>query len=106
MKEEERRVEKARKMMEKGGGEMARRLSRGKGKMSVPSTPGLGTGAGNEDEVKKMSLVVFACRHVFHRVCLDPQYGEGDSKKRLGSGRAEMYRCPICPGGEERKEVG
>lgn len=76
--------------MERGGGEQARRLSRGKGKMSVPSTPGIAPSGGDEEEGRKLSLVVFACRHVFHRVCLDGEFREG----RLG--HREMYKCPIC----------
>ncbi|KAI5366198.1 Putative vacuolar protein sorting-associated protein Vps41/Vps8 [Septoria linicola] len=59
LEEQERESEKTRKMLERGGGEQARRLSRGKGKMSVPSTPGLGPTVGQE-EMRKLSLVVFA----------------------------------------------
>lgn len=90
LKEQERELGKVRRMMERGGGEQARRLSRGKGKMSVPSTPGIAPSGGDEEEGRKLSLVVFACRHVFHRVCLDGEFREG----RLG--HREMYKCPIC----------
>ncbi|CAK1362811.1 Vacuolar protein sorting-associated protein 8 [Cercospora beticola] len=109
LKEQEREVEKARKVLERGGGEQARRLSRGKRKMSVPTTPGVGP-VPDEEERKKLSLVVFACRHVFHRVCLDGEGREGGAGflaagsggGRLGLtaaatvGRREMYKCPIC----------
>lgn len=86
-REQEREADKARKMLERGGGEQARRLSRGKAK--APATPTIEREGGSE-EAKKLALVVFACRHVFHRVCLDEEFREGRPLRR------EVYRCPVC----------
>ena len=88
VREQGREAEKARKLVERGGGEEARRLGRGKAKAKAavaadkPDTQG--------EESRKLALVVFACRHVFHRVCLDQDYQDG--KPPLGA----MYRCPLC----------
>jgi hypothetical protein len=37
----------------------------------------------------RLALVVFACRHVFHRVCLD------ETVKAEADG-VRVYKCPIC----------
>jgi hypothetical protein len=100
LKEQERHAEKTRKRVEQGGGEQARRMSRGKGKASVPTTPALGPMHDGE-ETRGMTLVVFACRHVFHRVCLsrsgnddDDDDDDGFREGRLM--RRAVYRCPLC----------
>lgn len=88
-KEQSREAEKARKLVERGGGEEARRLERGKAKAAAavlaerPDVQG--------DDSRRLALVVFACRHTFHRVCLDHDYRDG--KKPPGE---ERYICPIC----------
>lgn len=89
-REEGKEAERARKMVERGGGEEARRLERGKGKAT--KFEAASGSAENEAaaEDRKLALVVFACRHVFHRVCLDEEYRDG---KPL---RQERYRCPVC----------
>jgi len=79
-REHERDSEKARKLVERGGGEEARRLERGKAKAAQSVT-----GEPSNEDAKRLALVVFACRHVFHKVCLD-----GIAL------RQEMYKCPIC----------
>ena len=107
--------------MERSGGEEARRLERGKGKAVVVAPSGGGghdvvlgarapdadvEGSGGSEgggeggiddspaaEERKLALVVFACRHVFHRACLDPEYKKG---KMSGGGEAERYTCPMC----------
>ena len=86
---QQREAEKARKRVGRGGGEEARRQERGKAKATT-ITPGVEVGEERDEEAKKLSLVIFACRHVFHRVCLDPELQEGRP------GRGEMYKCPIC----------
>ncbi|CAK4030787.1 related to VPS8-vacuolar sorting, 134 kD [Lecanosticta acicola] len=94
-REQEREAERTRKMLERGGGEQARRLSRGKAK--VPPTPTRSSGDDGEgEETKRMALVVFACRHVFHRVCLDEGKGIGGGYNRGGGSSGGMYRCPVC----------
>lgn len=98
LKEQERDTEKARKLLEQAG----RRSSRGKGKVSVPSTPGGGGGMmeGDGEETRKLALVVFACRHVFHRVCVDEEFREGRGIGGAGrKGGGTGYKCPICEEG-------
>lgn len=87
-REQERKAEKTRKMLEQGGGEQARRLSRGKGK--APPTTATEISVSDSGDSKRLALVVFACRHVFHRVCLDEEFRDGKPSKR------ETYKCPIC----------
>lgn len=87
-REQGREAEKARKMLEQGGGEQARRLSRGKAKV-LPSSA-VERNASDGGDNRRLALVVFACRHVFHRVCLDEDYRDGKPSKR------ETYRCPLC----------
>jgi hypothetical protein len=38
----------------------------------------------------RLAVVVFACRHVFHRVCLD------ESVRAEGEGVERVYKCPLC----------
>ncbi|KAK6005684.1 hypothetical protein QM012_007326 [Aureobasidium pullulans] len=46
-----------------------------------------------EEAVKKMTLVVFACRHTVHRVCLEiDMAGDGSASEDERSG----YSCPVC----------
>lgn len=87
-REGEREAEKARKLVERGGGEEARRLERGKAKAKTKEGGRAGEAASGEE--KKLALVVFACRHVFHRVCLDEEFRDGRPL------RQERYRCPLC----------
>lgn len=87
-REQEREAEKARKMLEQGGGEQARRLSRGKAK-AMPSAA-VERSTSDSKDTKRLALVVFACRHVYHRVCLDEEFREGRPPQR------ERYSCPMC----------
>lgn len=41
------------------------------------------------EKTKEMALVVFACRHVVHRTCLEVELGK-DHEDRQG------YVCPVC----------
>lgn len=66
---------------------------KGKGKLeslAVSAGGGSEGEAGEGEEAKRLALVVFACRHVFHRVCLD---GEGEETEREDGRR---YECPVC----------
>ncbi|WPH02378.1 Hypothetical protein R9X50_00524100 [Acrodontium crateriforme] len=87
-REQIRESDKAKKLVERVGGEEARRLERGKGKASTSAT--VETSEVGKEDVKKFALVVFACRHVFHRVCLDQDYKDG---KPVTEG---TYKCPLC----------
>ena len=87
-REQDREADKARKLVERGGGEEARRLERGKAKAKTNTSAGLGEPY-NED-ARRLALVVFACRHVFHRVCLDEEYRDGKPPTQ------QMYKCPLC----------
>ncbi|GAB7363505.1 hypothetical protein MBLNU230_g3774t1 [Neophaeotheca triangularis] len=83
--------EMIRKGVERGGGVEAERLERGKGKA-------VGGGGGGErdgfegEETRDLALVVFACRHCFHRSCLDG----GSQRDMAGGGEERVYRCPVC----------
>lgn len=85
-REEDRDNEKARKLLERAGGDEARRLDRGKAKATVVTAK---SESASED-VRRLTLVVFSCRHTFHRVCLDEDYRNGKPPK------ADTYRCPLC----------
>lgn len=88
VQEQEREADKARKALERGGGDEAKRLERGKAKAKAAVT------AARHEELegdrRKLALVVFACRHVFHRVCLDSDFRDG-KPPLLG-----RYECPLC----------
>lgn len=84
-----REAEKARKLVERGGGEEARRMERGKAKVKTAIIAEQGEEDG-EGESRKMTLVVFACRHVFHKSCLYPDYIDGKAPNGV------MYKCPLC----------
>ncbi|QIW96475.1 hypothetical protein AMS68_001993 [Peltaster fructicola] len=91
-KEYERQTTRTRKALARASREEARRLRRGKGRIdelqeSAVSSPAIEI---PDEERRKLSLVVFACRHVWHRVCLDPGYAEGRPPTVIG------YRCPLC----------
>lgn len=60
-----------------------------------------------EEQARRMALVVFACRHVVHRVCLESEIavkvaaaeeeGEGDGNAEEEEERVG-YACPVCHG--------
>lgn len=85
-REESRDAEKARKIVERGGGEEARRLDRGKAR----ATQVVGRDEPHNEDARRLALVCFACRHVFHRVCLDADYRDGRAPRR------DRYKCPVC----------
>lgn len=94
-KEGERQVTRARKAVERGGGEEAKRLERGKERARAAVTPITTSFDEDRDEARrKLTLLVFACRHVFHRVCLDEAYRDGQPARPGG------YKCPLCTGTE------
>ncbi|KAM0724231.1 hypothetical protein Q7P37_000113 [Cladosporium fusiforme] len=110
---ERRRVEVR---VERSGGVEARRRSRGKGRaQEVLSSPGAAAAAGDvgeriEDVMSggiggggdrgRLALVVFACRHVFHQVCLDEDgvRKNGRVEREVTGGRCILVRscCRDC----------
>jgi hypothetical protein len=93
-REQAREHAKAEKALVRTGGEEARRRSRGKAKVSVAADPvadAVEDIMGGEDRTR-LALVVFACRHVFHRVCLD----KSSSGRDGGEGGERGYKCPVC----------
>ena len=87
-REQNRESDRARKMLERAGGEGAHRLEKGKAKATASSTVRLDEP--HSEDARRLALVVFACRHVFHRVCLDEDYRDGKPPKH------ERYQCPLC----------
>ena len=87
-REQDREAEKARKTLERGGGEGAQRLEKGKAK--AKTTGAVSMNEPHNEDARRLALVVFACRHVFHRVCLDEDYRDGKPPKQ------ERYKCPLC----------
>jgi hypothetical protein len=87
-REQDREAEKARKTLERGGGEGAQRLEKGKAK--AKATGAVSMNEPHNEDARRLALVVFACRHVFHRVCLDEDYRDGKPPKQ------ERYKCPLC----------
>jgi hypothetical protein len=51
---------------------------------------------GTGEAGRRLERVVFACRHVFHRGCLDSGYLEGKGKGAGEPGQGRVYRCPVC----------
>lgn len=95
-REQSRETARAEKALERSGGEEARRRSRGKARATA-DTDGV---ADRIDDVmgedrKRLALVVFACRHVFHKVCLDEAGGQDERRERE---RGRMYSCAVCVG--------
>ncbi|KAK4565580.1 Vacuolar protein sorting-associated protein 8 [Recurvomyces mirabilis] len=90
VKEGSREAEKARKLVERGGGEEARRLERGKAKAKTAVNIAERENGVEDEEGRKLTLVVFACRHVYHRVCIDPGFRDG------AAGTECMLKCPLC----------
>nr|POF07869.1 isoform 3 of vacuolar protein sorting-associated protein 8 like [Quercus suber] len=92
-KEQQRDADRTRTNIERGGGEEARRLSRGKAKAKASPTPGVADQkVVEEHKERKLELVVFACRHVFHRACLEPNFKDG----RPTNAQGEAYKCLLC----------
>ncbi|KAF2186881.1 hypothetical protein K469DRAFT_571276 [Zopfia rhizophila CBS 207.26] len=91
VREDERRVAKR--------GDEGKGKGKGKGKSSVAvEEEGEGEGDGG-------SLVVFACRHLWHRRCLEKtvetgegtgEGGAGASASGVGDTRGKKFKCPIC----------
>ena len=91
-------------------GEASRRLARGKAKAEAHDANGASggdtgslserSGALNSDDANLSSLVLFACRHMFHYRCLESEStkGEGGLQGSNGVGQADRVglRCPLC----------
>ena len=95
-REEAREHAKAEKAIARTGGEEARRRSRGKAKVAVAADPvadAVEDIMGGEDRTR-LALVVFACRHVVHRVCLDES--TPSAARGVGEGGERSYKCPVC----------
>ncbi|KAI4171425.1 MAG: hypothetical protein LQ343_004281 [Gyalolechia ehrenbergii] len=44
-------------------------------------------------------LIIFSCRHIFHRMCLEKMQEPGDvaeGERRDGSHGGQEFRCPLC----------
>jgi hypothetical protein len=91
-REQAREQTRAEKALELSGGSEARRRSRGKAKATVVRNP---VADAVEDimgeDRTRLALVVFACRHVFHRVCLDEMV-----KSKVEGDGERGYKCPLC----------
>lgn len=75
----------------------------GKGKGKSAQLEGDDGVEGEQSVVGMGALVVFACRHVWHKACLEKagtdDGGEGSAAKDKGdSSRSgvERYKCPLC----------
>ena len=80
-KEQERDADRLRARLERSG-------DKGKAK-----SPVAGGGDGSDDDEtarRRLALVVFACRHVFHRACLDEEFRDGRPSI------TEPYSCSVC----------
>ncbi|KAL8934285.1 MAG: hypothetical protein Q9216_005984 [Gyalolechia sp. 2 TL-2023] len=45
------------------------------------------------------SLIIFSCRHIFHRICLEKMQEVGEAaenERRDGSQGGQDFRCPLC----------
>jgi len=107
-REEGESVRRANARIEKVGGEMARKLERGKGRAMTESGGGGGggvtAGAGEDEDVaggtqggdlvgKRLdAVVVFVCRHIWHKGCLERTLAECDKAE---ASPIEL-RCPLC----------
>ena len=81
-------AERARKKAEVNADEGGK----GKGKSSVTGVSG---GAEDAAELGTGALVVFACRHMWHRTCLEKSV-EGDAAERRSLDAKGRFKCPIC----------
>lgn len=86
-REQDRDAQKARKMLERGSGDGAQRQDKGKAKAKNTA---VSLDEPHNEDARRLALVVFACRHTFHRVCLDEDYRDGKPP------RYEKYKCPLC----------
>lgn len=96
-REQARENAKAEKALARTGGEEARRRSRGKAKVDVAVdkvADAVEDIMGGEDRTR-LALVVFACRHVVHRVCLDESSASAARGGGEGGGEGG-YKCPVC----------
>jgi len=73
-------------------------------KTSQTSDTGGLEGSGKED---LGPLVIFACRHMLHRVCLEKMQGteqeveRGSAPRELQAGHSAELACPLCTGDEQ-----
>ncbi len=73
--------------------------SRGKGKATeeLPATAAAGDGGDSSVDAGLGPALIFACRHLFHQICLDHQSGPAsDRSAPQGSEHLERV-CPVCP---------
>lgn len=48
------------------------------------------------DRDKAGPLVIFSCRHIFHRSCLEKMKGEGAAQKDIVTDAEAEFICPLC----------
>ncbi|KAI5204783.1 hypothetical protein E4T39_03488 [Aureobasidium subglaciale] len=65
-------------------------MDNGKGKSVVVGKGEVERSKEREEVCKEMALVVFACRHCVHRVCLEEELAVQGDEDRHG------YHCPVC----------
>ena len=104
-------ISRSRTKVKRGGGEAARRLTRGKSKADAHDS--LTVGGGGEDQWtcaddasspldgnEMGSLVLFACRHMFHRRCLaqgtEKRERSGRDSRGIGQTQTSGLYCPLC----------
>ncbi|KAF2805968.1 uncharacterized protein BDZ99DRAFT_510898 [Mytilinidion resinicola] len=93
--------EEERRGRSRGGSEVRRREERGKGRarVGVEEEEEESESGREEEEGRKEEggpLVVFACRHLWHRRCLVRAMDEGKEEGGEGRGGKRRFKCPIC----------
>ncbi|KAF2468281.1 uncharacterized protein BDR25DRAFT_305253 [Lindgomyces ingoldianus] len=100
------RVDAAERASKRAAEESGNGNGNGKGKGKGKSADVDGDGHGEEEdvagEIGKGPLVVFACRHMWHRSCLEKavaigeRVGEGQERSELVGLGGKRLRCPVC----------
>lgn len=93
----ERRQEKERKRIEEGGnGEDLDNGGGGKGKGKRPSQAEINVDIEEEGIDKVGPLVLFACRHLWHRGCLEKAHVTTSGNEEAGRSQHLRLKCPLC----------
>ncbi|KAL6702932.1 Vacuolar protein sorting-associated protein 8 [Coniothyrium glycines] len=68
----------------------------GKGKGKRPSQEDIHAGTDEEDGAQGGTLVLFACRHLWHKSCLENSSGGDGNVEEAPRAHHDRLKCPLC----------
>ena len=74
-------------------------VTRHDGKIAIPEATSQNGKGSKQENGAGGAVVIFSCRHIFHRSCLEKMQGdqdEGGDDSQTGKGSRPTFACPLC----------